>query len=441
MSTDLKSDSRVEKQDIEPEKVFQDSEDHEIKYNTLSWQFVSVLMIAEIVSNGMLTLPSSLAVVGIVPAVILIVFLGIFGLFTAKLLIDFKLNHPQVHNMGDAGYVLGGPVVKEILGAGTVIFAIAGTGSELLSGQQALSVLSDNGLCAMYLLLIFSVATLLLALPRTLGRLSWLGLFSVGLITITGIVAMIGAGLNPEKERVVQATMDRTFYDAFLSVTNPVFAYAGHFMFFILISEMRCPEDAMKAAWCLQGFATAFYTIFAVVIYVSIGNTVASPALFSLGGKWPKVTFGIAIGNFLIAGSLYTHTAAKLVFVRLFRRSKHVYNHTLRGWIIWIALCFVSVAIAFVFAISVPIFAYLTGIAAALFASWFTYGLAGWFWLYDTAHMQGGHRALQARPIGTALAVLTLLAGGFICVAGTYVTVKSIAVAYANGLVGKPFTC
>lgn len=75
-------------------------------------------MIAEIVSNGMLSLPSALAVVGesiisrtsqraafnnflgIVPAVILIVFLGIFGLYTAKLLVDFKLNHPSVHTMG-----------------------------------------------------------------------------------------------------------------------------------------------------------------------------------------------------------------------------------------------------------------------------------------------------------------------------------------------------
>jgi amino acid permease len=54
----------------------------------------------------MLSLPSALAVVGIVPAVILIIFLGAFGLFTAKLLIDFKLNHPDVHNMGDAGYLL-----------------------------------------------------------------------------------------------------------------------------------------------------------------------------------------------------------------------------------------------------------------------------------------------------------------------------------------------
>ena len=52
-------------------------------------------MIAEIVSNGMLSLPSSLAVVGLVPGVILIVFLGSFGLFTSWILIQFKLRHPE----------------------------------------------------------------------------------------------------------------------------------------------------------------------------------------------------------------------------------------------------------------------------------------------------------------------------------------------------------
>lgn len=76
-------------------------------------------MIAEIVSNGMLSLPNAMAAVGklplflrpllrtqtgtssgIVPALILTIFLGVFGLFTAKLLIDFKLNHPSVHSMG-----------------------------------------------------------------------------------------------------------------------------------------------------------------------------------------------------------------------------------------------------------------------------------------------------------------------------------------------------
>ena len=70
--------------------------DGQIKYKTMSWQLVAVLMIAEIVSNGMLSLPSSLAVVGIVPGVILIIFLGVFATYTSYLLVQFKLRHPQV---------------------------------------------------------------------------------------------------------------------------------------------------------------------------------------------------------------------------------------------------------------------------------------------------------------------------------------------------------
>ena len=62
--------------------VFGDEDSHAIKYKTLSWQvsssvrdslssshewamqFVSALMIAEIVSTGILTLPNAMAVVG-----------------------------------------------------------------------------------------------------------------------------------------------------------------------------------------------------------------------------------------------------------------------------------------------------------------------------------------------------------------------------------------
>ncbi|KAL0950929.1 hypothetical protein HGRIS_007685 [Hohenbuehelia grisea] len=437
-SLDFRSDGKAA---VDTVDVFEERPDHDFHYKTLSWQFISLLMIAEIVSNGMLSLPSSLAVVGIVPALILIVFLGVFGLYTAKLLIDFKLNHPGVHNMGDAGFLIGGPVAREVLSAGTIIFAICGVGSELLSGQQALSVLSDNGLCAIYLTLIFAVATLVVALPRTLDRLSSMGMFSALLITISGVVAMIGAGRNPTPGRVVNATIPTNFYQAFLAITNPVFAYAGHFMFFILISEMRRPQDAMKAAWCLQGFATLFYAVFAVVVYVYIGNTVASPALLSLPPVWAKTTFGIALGNFLIAGGLYSHTAAKLVFVRLFRHSRHMYNHTVLGWLVWTLLCVAAVGVAFVLAISVPIFSYLIGISAALFASWYTYGIAGFFWLHDAYHLKGGYAAWRNEKFQATLAFLTILAGAFICVAGTYVSIKLIADAYRDGIVGKPFTC
>lgn len=56
--------------------VFGDETAAAIQYRTMTWPMVAVLMIAEIVSNGMLSLPAAIAVVGIIPGVILIVFLG-----------------------------------------------------------------------------------------------------------------------------------------------------------------------------------------------------------------------------------------------------------------------------------------------------------------------------------------------------------------------------
>jgi hypothetical protein len=80
---------------------------------------------------------------GIVPGLILIVFMGVFALYTAKLLIDFKVNHPEVHNMGDAGYILFGAIGREVLSAGTIIFAICATVGTS-SSPESHSVLTDG---------------------------------------------------------------------------------------------------------------------------------------------------------------------------------------------------------------------------------------------------------------------------------------------------------
>ncbi|KAK3672419.1 hypothetical protein LTR78_007726 [Recurvomyces mirabilis] len=217
------------------EDVFGHEEGHDIKYKTLSWQLVSVLMIAEIVSNGMLSLPSSLAVVGIVPGLIIIVFLGIFATYTSWLLVKFKLRHPEVHNMGDAGYILFGPVGREILSFGTVVFAVFATGGQLLAGQLALGVLSNNKLCLMLYTGIFAIPTLICSFPRTLDGLSWISIPSVLSIMVAGVVGMVGAGLHPTPGHLISITVPSTFFEAFISITNPVFAYAGHFMFFIMV--------------------------------------------------------------------------------------------------------------------------------------------------------------------------------------------------------------
>jgi hypothetical protein len=197
----------------------------------------------------------------------------------------------------------------------------------------------------------------------------------------------------------------------------------------------------MKAAWTLQITATALYIVFAVVTYWYVGSDVSSPSLLSLSPLWSKIAFGLAIPNFFIAGSLYSHTASKLVFVRLFRHSKHMHSHTLLGWGVWTFLILLANGAAFVFAVGIPSFNYLVGITAAVFAAWYTYGLAGAFWLHDTYHLKGGLRAWFQRPFMFSVNVFTILAGAFICVGGLYATIVALIRASAAGELLPPFQC
>ncbi|KAI1087879.1 transmembrane amino acid transporter protein-domain-containing protein [Rostrohypoxylon terebratum] len=424
-----------------PDDVFGEEESHDIKYKTMTWPFVAVLMITEIVSNGMLSLPSSLDAVGMVPGVIVTAFLGVFATFTGWLLIEFKLRHPEVHNMGDAGYILFGPIGREILGGGTILFAVCATGSQILAGQLALTVLSEGKLCAVAFSGIFSAAVAICSFPRTLDHLSYLCIAGGASIIIAGIVAMAGAGAVPVNLGDIVITRASDFTTAFISITNPVFAYAGHFIFFILISEMRHPQDAMKAVWTLQIVATTLYITLAVVTYWYIGQGVSSPSFLSLSPLWSKISFGLAIPNFFIAASLNIHAAAKLVFVRLFRRSRHVHSHTAVGWGVWTFLIILANTAAFLFAVGIPIFNYLVGIASSMFAAWYTYGLAGTFWLHDTYHFKGGYTGWFKRPTMFTLCVLTVCAGGFICVGGMYATIYSLHEASEAGELPSPFQC
>jgi hypothetical protein len=91
---------------------------------------------------------------------------------------------------------------------------------------------------------------------------------------------------------------------------------------------------------------------------------------------------------------------------------------------VWALLCFAAVGIAFIFAIAVPIFSDIISLTAALFAAWYTYGIAGFFWLHDTYYLKGKWEGLKQRWMGTTVAVLTVLAGAFISVAGTFVSIK-----------------
>lgn len=99
---------------------FGDEADAEVKYRTLEWWQASLLMIAETVSLGILSLPSVLAAIGMVPGVILLATLGAAATYTGYVYGQFKAAYPHVANMADAGEVLMGPFGREFVGTAQV---------------------------------------------------------------------------------------------------------------------------------------------------------------------------------------------------------------------------------------------------------------------------------------------------------------------------------
>lgn len=118
---------------------------------------------------------------------------------------------------------------------------------------------------------------------------------------------------------------------------------------------MKEPRDSKKAAWALQTFATVWYVIFAVVSYCYLGGDVQSPSYLSLSAVWAKASWGLFLPNIVVAGALYNHFAAKIVFVRIFRGSRHVGENTVKGWVVWVGLLAVANVCGFVLATGVPV--------------------------------------------------------------------------------------
>lgn len=157
-----------------------------------------------------------------------------------------------------------------------------------------MNTITGHATCTVVWSVVGLVIFFLLSLPRTLKNVSYLSV--VAFISIVGAVfiTVIAAGIE-KPGSTVEATVKTTFQPAFSSTLNIVFAFAGHMAFLTFISEMKDPKEFPKALIGLQSVEITLYVIAAVVIYVYIGQDVASPALGSTAPVVRKVAYGIAL--------------------------------------------------------------------------------------------------------------------------------------------------
>ncbi|CEJ61180.1 hypothetical protein PMG11_09719 [Penicillium brasilianum] len=404
---------------------FGNEEAGEVKYRVMKWWQAGMLMVAENISLGILSLPSAVATLGIVPAFLIILGLSAISWYTGLVMGEFKLRYPHVHSMGDAGEMLMGPFGRELCYWGQLLFIIFLMASHILTFTVLFNTITNHGTCTIVFGVIGLVVSCICALPRTTDKVFIMSSVSAVSILTATIVTMISIGVQAPDYVENDITTDPTFVDAFLAVTNIVFAFIAHVSFFGIMSEMQDPAEFPKSLAMLQIVDTVMYIVTAMVIYCYAGPDVSSPALSSAGPLMKKVAYGLAIPTVIVAGVVFGHVACKYIYVRIFRgeRSHHMHQRSLLATGTWVAIGLTTWTIAWVIAESIPVFNDLLSLISALFGSWFSYGLPSIFWMLMN---KGQWFASPKKIVMFTINLIILGIACVICGLGLYVSGKSI---------------
>ncbi|KAJ5555672.1 hypothetical protein N7535_008106 [Penicillium sp. DV-2018c] len=239
--------SDLEKSNVAPafrQDAFGDEEFAEVKYKVLKWWQCGLLMVAETVSLGVLSLPAAVAALGLVPAILVLVFLGSLATYTGYVIGQMKWKYPHISTMADAGEVIAGKWGREFLGVAQIIFLIFVMASHLLTFTVAMNTITNHGTCSIVFGIVGMIISFICSLPRTLVKMSWLSLVSFASIMTSVLIVMIAVGSTTPTADDVVAVVKTDLYHGFSAVCNIVFAFCGHAAFFGLMAELKTPATS-----------------------------------------------------------------------------------------------------------------------------------------------------------------------------------------------------
>lgn len=400
-------------------------------FHRLGWKRLAVVTIVEAIALGALSLPKSFATLGMVPGVLLTVGLGFVAIFTSYIVGRVKLAFPQTANYADAGRLLFGRFGYELFGAALVLELVMVVGSHALTGAIAIGTLADGKICSIIFSAISAIILLLLAIPPSFSEVAILGYIdfvsivaAVGITIIaTGHQAAVSDGGLQSVNWSAWPKEGLVFSEAFVAVSNIIFAFSFAIGQFSFMDEMHTPTDYMKSIWASGIIQIFIYTLTGALCYAFIGDTVKSPALLSAGPTIAKVAFGVALPVIFISGSINSTVALRYLHSRIWKNSVVKYIKTPSGWTVWLIEVVIFTVIAWIIAEAIPIFNDLLSLASALFVSGFSFWIPAIMWFRLLCEGNPFSRKNLAISLGC---VLAFIIGAVTLVAGTYATIEDI---------------
>lgn len=359
-----------------------------------------------------------------------------------------------------AGFVMFGPIGREIFGAFFWIFLTVIAGAGMIGISTALNALSTHGACTVVFVVVAAVVVVLIASTETLEKLGWLSWAGVACIMVS-VITLVAAVSRQDRPSAAPKTgpWDKdvivvghpSFVDAINAVATVFFSFAGSPYYFNVAAELRNPNHYNRSIMASSIFTTSTYLIIGGCVvraaltsgsltYHYCGQYISSPALGSAGVLMKKVCYGIAMPGLIVSAVLNTHMAAKYVFVRLLRNSRHLTEKTKRHYVVWVGCIVTNGTLSFVIAESIPIFNDIISLTGAILGTPCAYTMPLMMWFYAKKDDLKERRT----PLLLVLALvnaLLFLCSVFIAIGGTYTSVVSIRDNLKKGDVGGVFSC
>ena len=122
---------------------------------------------------------------------------------------------------------MAGRVGREIFGAAQIFFLVFAMGSHILTFSIMMNIITSHGTCTIAFSIVGMVVCLILTLPRTLKKISYMSIASFISIVSAVMITMVGVGVERPGDGKVDMTVQSNLYLGFGAVTNIIFAYAG----------------------------------------------------------------------------------------------------------------------------------------------------------------------------------------------------------------------
>jgi hypothetical protein len=238
-------------------------------FKRLGWKRLTIVLIVEAIALGALSIPSAFATLGMVAGVILTVGIGLIAIYTSYVVGQVKLAFPHVAHYADAGRLMMGTFGYELIGAMFALELIFLVGSHCLTGTIAFLNLTDNGACSLVFGVVSAIILLLLAIPPSFADVAILGyidfvsiMLAIGITIIaTGVAAGQSTGGLAAVNWSAWPKDNISFTEAFIAITNIVFAYSFAVCQFSFMDEMHTTTDYVKSIWALGLIEIFIYTV------------------------------------------------------------------------------------------------------------------------------------------------------------------------------------